>query len=485
MSSLLDRMKSAGTIKMSSVLSKSEFFTEKDQVQTPYPILNIALSGKVDGGLTSGLTILAGMSKHYKSLAGLVLVQSYMKKYKDAVCLFYDSEFGVTPEYIESNGIDTNRVIHIPIEHIEQLKFDISRRLDEIKRGDKVIIFIDSVGNLASKKESEDALEGKSVADMSRAKTLKSLFRIITPHLTTKDIPCVAVNHIYMSQETYSRAIMSGGCLVAGTKIRTNGKPTPIEEIKVGDYVDTLSGLKQVIHVWNPDTLENGTPECLEIEFKDGYKVVCSENHPFMIDNKWVEAKNLSPGKFVRNFNLYERTSEITFIRPVGKKSVYDISVEDVQHYVLENGVVTHNTGPMYSSDTVIIFGKSQEKDGTELMGWTFTMNIEKSRRVKEKSKLPFTVMYEGGIQKWSGMLEIAQDLGFVKKPSNGWYSRVDIETGEIEDKKFREKDTHTDSFWVPIINNDKFKRAVERKYMLGQSSIMSDASIDEQLEDV
>lgn len=353
MSSLLDRMKSAGTIKMSSVLSKSEFFTEKDQVQTPYPILNIALSGKVDGGLTSGLTILAGMSKHYKSLAGLVLVQSYMKKYKDAVCLFYDSEFGVTPEYIESNGIDTNRVIHIPIEHIEQLKFDISRRLDEIKRGDKVIIFIDSVGNLASKKESEDALEGKSVADMSRAKTLKSLFRIITPHLTTKDIPCVAVNHIYMSQEIYSRAIMSGG------------------------------------------------------------------------------------------------------------------------------------TGPMYSSDTVIIFGKSQEKDGTELMGWTFTMNIEKSRRVKEKSKLPFTVMYEGGIQKWSGMLEIAQDLGFVKKPSNGWYSRVDIETGEIEDKKFREKDTHTDSFWVPIINNDKFKRAVERKYMLGQSSIMSDASIDEQLEDV
>ena len=146
---------------------------------------------------------------------------------------------------------------------------------------------------------------------------------------------------------------------------------------------------------------------------------------------------------------------------------------------------MTHNTGPMYSSDTVIIFGKSQEKDGTELMGWTFTMNIEKSRRVKEKSKLPFTVMYEGGIQKWSGMLEIAQDLGFVKKPSNGWYSRVDIETGEIEDKKFREKDTHTDSFWVPIINNDKFKRAVERKYMLGQSSIMSDALIDEQLEDV
>ena len=125
---------------------------------------------------------------------------------------------------------------------------------------------------------------------------------------------------------------------------------------------------------------------------------------------------------------------KISKITKVGKKKVYDISVADVQHYVLQNGVVTHNTGPMYSADTVIIFGKSQEKDGTELAGWTFTMNIEKSRRVKEKSRLPFTVMFEGGIQKWSGMLDIAMELGFVKKPSNGWYSRDELKAGSFSD---------------------------------------------------
>ena len=209
--SLLERLKKAGSVKYSETLSESKFFNEKDMIPTDVPIINMALSGKLDGGLTPGLTFLAGPSKHFKSLLGLLMVKAYMKKYKDAVCLFYDSEFGITPEYIASNGIDGSRVLHIPVEHIEQLKFDISKRLEEINRGERVIVFIDSVGNLASKKEVEDALEEKSVADMSRAKALKSLFRIITPHFTTKDIPCIVINHTYQEMGMFPKQIMSGG----------------------------------------------------------------------------------------------------------------------------------------------------------------------------------------------------------------------------------------------------------------------------------
>jgi RecA/RadA recombinase len=348
MSDLLNRMKSAGTVKATSVLSESNFFNKKDQVPTEVPIINVALSGKLDGGLTSGLTFLAGPSKHFKSLLGLMLVKSYLNKYPDSVCMFYDSEFGITPEYIQSNGIDTSRVLHIPIEHIEQLKFDISKRLEELKRGDKVIIFMDSVGNLASKKEVEDALDGKSVVDMTRAKTLKSLFRIITPHLTIKDIPCVVVNHTYMEQTMYPKAIMSGG------------------------------------------------------------------------------------------------------------------------------------TGPMYSADTVFIIGKSQEKDGTDIVGWNFTINIEKSRFVKEKSKLPFLVTYEGGINKWSGLLDIALDNGAVKKPSNGWYSRVDLDSGEIEDKKWRAADTNCKEFWFPFLNNSKFHDMVKSRYQVSNTKLISEDIITE-----
>ena len=352
--SLLERLKKAGSVKYSETLSESKFFNEKDMIPTDVPIINMALSGKLDGGLTPGLTFLAGPSKHFKSLLGLLMVKAYMKKYKDAVCLFYDSEFGITPEYIASNGIDGSRVLHIAIEHIEQLKFDISKRLEEINRGERVIVFIDSVGNLASKKEVEDALEEKSVADMSRAKALKSLFRIITPHFTTKDIPCIVINHTYQEMGMFPKQIMSGG------------------------------------------------------------------------------------------------------------------------------------SGAVYSSNQIFFISKAQEKDGTDLAGWTFTINIEKSRYVREKSKFPFTVTFEGGINKWSGLLDIALDLGYVKKPSNGWYSRVDMETGEIEEKKFREKDTNTADFWKPILMNKKFQEDVKARFMVSNTKLLpEDSTIDEDVNEL
>lgn len=349
MNSLMKKMQGAGSVKQASVLSDSLFFNEKEQVPTEVPIINIALSSKINGGLSSGLTFLAGPSKHFKSLLGLVLVKAYMSKYKDAICLFYDSEFGITPEYISANGIDTNRVLHIPIEHLEQLKFDISKRLEEISRGDKVIIFVDSVGNLASKKEVEDALDEKSVADMSRARVMKSLWRIVTPHLTTKDIPCVAVNHTYQTMEMFSKSVMSGG------------------------------------------------------------------------------------------------------------------------------------TGGMYSANQVFIIGKSQEKDGGELTGFNFTLNAEKSRFVREKSKFTFTVTFDGGINRWSGLIDIAIDLGFVVKPSNGWYSRVNKETGEIEEKKFRMKDTNNKDFWDPILSSEAFNVAVQERFAISSSSVISDEEIENQ----
>lgn len=352
MSNLLAKLKAAGSIKHAEILSKSSFFNEKDVIPTQIPIINVALSGRLDGGLTSGLTFLAGPSKTFKSLTGLMMVKAYMDKYPDSVCLFYDSEFGITPEYLASNGIASDRVLHIPIEHLEQLKFDITKRLAEIERGDKVIIFIDSVGNLASTKEVEDALEGKSVADMTRARVMKSLWRIVTPNLTTKDIPCIAINHTYQTMEMFSKAVMSGG------------------------------------------------------------------------------------------------------------------------------------TGGMYSANQVFIFGKAQEKDGTDLVGWTFTINIEKSRFVKEKSKLPFTVTYTGGIDKYSGILDLALEGNFVVKPKNGWYALVDTETGEVSESSVREKNTKTPEFLGKVLSNPKFQEYIQTKFQVSSNALVNYEDI-EGVEDV
>jgi len=209
--SLMQKLQKNSTIKETDVLTDSKFFTAKDMIQTPVPMINVALSGQLGGGLTPGLTLFAGPSKHFKTAFCMLLAKSYLEKYEDAAILFYDSEFGAPEAYFKSFGIDTNRVIHTPITDIEQLKHDLMTQLNHIERGDHVIIVVDSIGNLASRKEVDDALEGKTVADMTRAKQLKSLFRMCTPHLTIKDIPMVAVNHTYKEIGLYPKDIVSGG----------------------------------------------------------------------------------------------------------------------------------------------------------------------------------------------------------------------------------------------------------------------------------
>jgi RecA/RadA recombinase len=259
-------------------------------------MINVAFSGDIDGGFSSGLTVLAGPSKHFKTSFALVAAAAYLDKYKDAVCLFYDSEFGSPQSYFQAYGIDTDRVLHTPLTDVEVLKHDIVAQLEEITKKDRVIIVIDSIGNLASKKELDDAKEGKSVADMSRAKQLKSLFRMITPYLKMRDIPMIAVNHTYQEIGLFPKAIVSGGCVVEGTMIQTPDGLKAVEDFNVGEKVITLNGTDTVSHVWNPDTLEDGNPECYEITFKDGYSVTCSDVHKFMVDGEWVEAKDLLIG---------------------------------------------------------------------------------------------------------------------------------------------------------------------------------------------
>ena len=295
MSKLLDKILKVSPTKHTSILSESVMFKDKDVISTDVPIINVAFSGELDGGISSGLTILAGPSKTFKSNLALICVRSFLNKYKDSVCIFYDSEGGVTPDYLESLQIDPSRVVHVPIEHLEMLKFDLVKQLAGLDREDKVIIVIDSIGNTASLKELEDAINEKSVAEMQRAKSIKGLFRMVTPSLVAKDIPCIAICHTYQEMTMYPKQIISGGCVVAGTKIQMfDDTLRSIEDVFPGDLVVTLDGPKIVTHSWNPDTLENGEPECYKITFEDGYEVICSEGHPFLVGDKFVPAKFLN-----------------------------------------------------------------------------------------------------------------------------------------------------------------------------------------------
>jgi RecA/RadA recombinase len=172
----------------------------------------VALSSEIDGGLQPGLLEIAGVSKNFKSGFALFLASQYLNKYPEGMILFYDSEFGTPKQYFDTFKIDRSRVIHIPITDIEQLKHSSVNAIDQLERGQRVMIIIDSIGALASKKEVEDALEGKTTTDMTRAKSLKGYFRMVGNKSVIKDVPLIAINHVYKEIGTmYPKDVVSGG----------------------------------------------------------------------------------------------------------------------------------------------------------------------------------------------------------------------------------------------------------------------------------
>jgi len=174
---------------------------------------------------------------------------------------------------------------------------------------------------------------------------------------------------------------------------------------------------------------------------------------------------------------------KIKTVKSVGKLPVFDLTVDsecyDEQQYALENGVISHNTGIYYSANQIFIMGRQQEKQGQEVIGYNFIINVEKSRFVKEKSKIPISVTWDGGIDRYSGLLDVALAGGFVIKPSNGWYAAVDKSTGE-EGKKHRIKDLGSD-FWEPILSNPEFEKFLRHQYMVGYKAELSEDFIVEQ----
>ncbi|QIW87879.1 RecA-like recombination protein [Agrobacterium phage OLIVR5] len=210
---LLDKLKKVSANKIKSkTLADTDFFNSKKYgAAFDTHLFNLAVSGKFkDGGVTPGVTVLAGPSRSLKTVFGIYGVKAFLDKFEEGICLFYDSEFG-GPGYWETAGVDMDRVLHIPIKNIEDLKFDVQNKLNELTDKDKVIIFIDSIGMLASKKEANDALEENSAADMTRAKEIKSFFRIVTPTLNQYHIPLLAINSVHASFDKYAPVAMGGG----------------------------------------------------------------------------------------------------------------------------------------------------------------------------------------------------------------------------------------------------------------------------------
>jgi RecA/RadA recombinase len=198
-------------------ISKNDFSKITEWIDTGNYHLNAVFSGDLFGGIPNNRTIcLAGESGTGKTFLMLNMVREL--QLKGYYVIYYDTEGAVDVDNIKNFGVDPDKFDHQPLSDLAKFRTSITtlcKKLMEAKekgyKTPKIAVCLDSLGMLATTKEIEDAQSGNTAADMTRAKMVRSLFRIITSDLTGLGIPFLFTNHTYASTGMFPTINLSGG----------------------------------------------------------------------------------------------------------------------------------------------------------------------------------------------------------------------------------------------------------------------------------
>jgi RecA/RadA recombinase len=270
-------------------------------IDTGSYIFNALLSGSIYGGLPANkITAIAGESATGKTFFALGLVKYFLDTNPDAGVVYFETESALTKDMIEERGIDTNRIVMMPVTTVQEFRTQGIRILDKyIEQAEadrKPLMFVlDSLGMLSTTKEIEDTADGKETRDMTRAQLTKAAFRVLTLKLGKAKVPMIVTNHTYDQMGTmFPQKVMGGG-----------------------------SGLQ-------------------------------------------------------------------------------------------------------YAASTIVFLSKKKEKDGTEVIGNIIHCRLNKSRLTKENSLVDVSLRYKGGLSRYYGLLELAEEAGIFKKVA----TRIELPDG-------------------------------------------------------
>lgn len=156
---------------------------------------------------------------------------------------------------------------------------------------------------------------------------------------------------------------------------------------------------------------------------------------------------------------------KIKSIKKINSFPLYDITVETDHNYVLANGIITHNSGVVYSANTVLFLSKSKDKEGTTVTGFDFKLKVEKSRFIREGETFSMNVSFEEGIDKYSDLFDFALEHGFITNPSKGFYQKAEKYNDPMKHRKSAFE--RNDEVWHDIVNDPEFVAAYEKAHEL------------------
>ena len=160
--------------------------------------LNALLSGSLYGGVPSNkITCLAGSESVGKTFIALSIAKNFLEKEKKGVIVYFESEGALTSDIIKDRGIDTDRFIVLPVATVEEFRTQAIKIIDNMDEDYNIMMFLDSLGNLSTRKEMEDSASGSDKRDMTRAPMIRGTFRTLSLKLAKANIPLIVTNHTY------------------------------------------------------------------------------------------------------------------------------------------------------------------------------------------------------------------------------------------------------------------------------------------------
>ena len=182
-------------------------------VDTGSYILNALVSGDIHGGIPSNkITALAGETATGKTFFALGMVKQFLADNPSGGVLYFESESALTKDMIESRGIDSQRMIILPVTTIQEFTHQAVKVVENHTEDKPLMMCLDSLGMLSTTKEVGDISEGKETKDMTRAQLVKGCFRVLTLKLGKAGIPLLVTNHTYKQGGTmFPTDVMGGG----------------------------------------------------------------------------------------------------------------------------------------------------------------------------------------------------------------------------------------------------------------------------------
>lgn len=207
----------SGINPLGSIMEMSDFSEITEYIDTGNYHLNACVTGSLFKGWPNNRACsVAGPSGTGKTFLMLNTVREAIAKGYSVI--YYDSEAAIDKDLMKKFGIDLSKVNYQPINTVQEFRTSvttITKKMQEAKRNGaelpKIMILLDSAGNLATQKEIDDAVSGSEKSDMTRSKILKSIFRIIMTPLADLKIPFLFTNHTYMSQDFMPSINVGGG----------------------------------------------------------------------------------------------------------------------------------------------------------------------------------------------------------------------------------------------------------------------------------